>query len=245
MTDEPISIEPVRILEGGDLDCGSGLVLLLRDEMLKVPPGEVLELRSREPTVRGDLPPWCEMVGHAYLGELPAADGVRYFVRRGEKAGKDEDALQQDMERARDYEWRTRVRHTGHLRSTVYCRNFKFDIGQPASFEEKDAHPSSVEVLLGAVGGSLAVGFATECTRAGLDVDDIELTVRGRLHDVLAHMGLEQGDPSFSTIDIKCFASTFDDQAAVRRAWILAVERSPLVATLHKAVEMSLELAIV
>lgn len=245
MTDELEAIEPVQILEGGDLDCGSGLVLLLRDEMLKVPLGEVLELRSREPTVRGDLPPWCEMVGHAYLGELPAEDGVRYFVRRGVNAAVDDEALQQDKERARGYEWRTRVRHTGHLRSTVYCRNFKFDIGQPASFEERDEYPSSVEVLLGAVGGSLAVGFATECARAGLDVDDIELTVRGRLHDVLAHMGLEQGDPSFSTIDVKCFASTFDDEAAVRRAWTLAVERSTLAATLHKAVEMSIEFAIV
>ncbi len=245
MTDELDSIEPVRILEGGDLDCGSGLVLLLRDEMLAVPAGEVLELRSREPTVGNDLPPWCEMVGHTYLGELPAAEGVRYFIRRGEGAGTDEMALERDKERARGYEWRTRVRHTGHLRSTVYCRNFKFDVGQPASFEEKDEYPSSVEVLLGALGGSLAVGFATECARASLDVDDIELTVRGQLHDVLAHMGLEQGDPSFSTIDIKCFASTFDDEAAVRRAWTLAVERSPLTATLHKVVEMSIKLAIV
>jgi hypothetical protein len=102
-----------------------------------------------------------------------------------------------------------------------------------------------VEVFLGALGGALAVGFATECSRAGLEVDDIELTVRGKLHNVLALLGLQTGDPSFSTIEVKCFASTFDDEAKVRRAWTLAVERSPLVATLNKAAELRLKMAIV
>ena len=245
MSDDLETLRPAEVLDGGDLDCGSGLVLLLRDTMLKVPLGEVLELRSREVTVRSDLPPWCAMVGHTYLGELPGDRCTRYFVRRGEKAAEDEKALREDKERARSYEWRTRVRHRGGLRGTVYCRNFQFDVGQPASFEEKDEHPSAVEYVLGALGGALVVGFATECSKAGLDVDDIELTVRGQLHDVLAHLGLEQGDPSFSTIEVKCFASTFADEAEVRRAWTRTVERSPLVATLHKAVDLQLKLAIV
>jgi TusA-related sulfurtransferase/uncharacterized OsmC-like protein len=240
------ALEPVEVLEGGDLDCGSGLVLLLRDTMLTVPVGQVLELRSREPTVRADLPPWCEMVGHQLLGELPADDGGRrFFVRRGVKAVADHEALDADAEAARSYEWRTRVRHRGVLRATAYCRNHQFDVGQPASFEERDEHPSAVELLLGALGGALAVGFATEASRAALDVDDIELTVRGKLHDPLAQLGLSSGDPGFARMEVKCFASTFDDPAEVRRAWTLAVERSPLVATLDKACELTLKLAIV
>ncbi|MFH2007031.1 MAG: sulfurtransferase TusA family protein [bacterium] len=245
MADDLDKLRPVATFDGGTLDCGSGLALLLRDAVLKVPPGEVLELRSREPTVASDLPPWCQMVGHAYLGARPAGNHTRYFIRRGEKAAEAAQALQQDQERARDYEWRTRVRHRGGLRSTVYCRNNQFDVGQPASFEEKDAYPSAVEVVLGALGGALAVGFATECSKADLMVDDIELTVRGRLHNVLAHLGLQAGDPSLSSIAVKCYASTFDDEAQVRQAWTLAVERSPLAATLSKATELRLTLAIV
>jgi uncharacterized OsmC-like protein/TusA-related sulfurtransferase len=245
MAEELKDLQPASVLDGGDLDCGSGLVLLLRDRMLEIPLGEVLELRSREATVRGDLPPWCGMVGHEYLGELPGDDCTRYFVRRGEKSAGDAGELERDKRRAREFEWRTRVRHRGGLRSTVYCRNFQFDVGQPASYEERDYHPSAVEYVLGALGGALAAGFAAECGRAGLEVDDIELTVRGQLDNVLAHMGLEQGDPSFSAIEVKCFASTFDDEAEVRRAWTLAVERSPLVATLSRACELELGLAIV
>lgn len=38
----------------------------------------------------------------------------------------------------------------------VYARNFWFDIGQSASFVEKDSYPSAIECLLGAIAGSLS-----------------------------------------------------------------------------------------
>ena len=65
------ALKPDQILEGGDLDCGSGLILLIREKMLQTPVDGILEMRSREPTVGVDLPPWCKMVGHQYLGALP------------------------------------------------------------------------------------------------------------------------------------------------------------------------------
>jgi len=244
------SIEPDRVFDGGDLDCGSGLVLLIRENMLAVPEGGVLEMRSREPTVRDDLPPWCRMVGHDYLGALEVEAGggvVRYFVRRGagEAARDEENALVEDKERARDYEWRARARSTGPLKSTVYCRNFSLEVGQPASFEEKDRHPSAVEYLLAALAASLTSGFATECSRAGLEVDDIEISIQGRLGNVLAHLGLQDGDPSFESIRLKCFASTLDDEEKVRDAWERTAARSPIAATLQKAVDLEMKLAIV
>ena len=241
------TVEPASVLEAGDLDCGSGLVLLLRETMAAVPEGAVLEMKSREPTVRDELPPWCDMVGHEFLGELEGEDCARYFIKRGSgpKAAEEQQQLDSDKDNARTYEWRTRVRHSGHLQATVYCRNFKFNVGQAASFEERDNNPSAVEYVLGALGGSLAVAFATECARRGLEVDDIELTVRGTLHNVLAHLGLEEGDPSFATIYIRCFASTFDDEQQVEQAWAATTARSPVLATLAKSVEISSKLAIV
>lgn len=241
------SIRPDHTFDGGDLDCGSGLVLLIRENMLHVPEGGILEMRSCEPTVRNDLPPWCRMVGHAYLGAVEEAGAVRYFVRRGagEAAKKEAKALEEDKEKARSYEWRLRARSTGHLKSTVYFRNFSFHVGQPASFEEKDEFPSAVEYLLGALAGSLTSGFATECSRSGLQVDDVEISLKGRLDDVLAHLGLHDGDPSFASIELKCFVSTFDDEEEVRAAWERTTSRSPLAATLGKAVPLTMKLSIV
>jgi len=230
------------MFDGGDLDCGSGLALLIREHMLEVPTGEILEVRSREATVRDDLPPWCRMTGHDYLGELPGTNCTRYFVRRGTRDGEQ---LAADKERAKDYEWRARARSRGPMRSTVYCRNFSFDVGQPASFEERDEHPSAVEYLIGALAGALVAGFRSEAARDGLEVDDIEITVRARLGNVLAILGLESGDPGLARVELRCFATTFADEPDVRAVWQRAVDRSPLAATLRKAAELDLKLVIV
>jgi len=238
-------IKPDRTFDGGDLDCGSGLVLLLRQNMLEVPIDGILEMRSREPTVADDLPPWCRMTGHEFLGALSGERYVRYFLRRVRAVEDEVDRLDEDKQKAKAYEWRVRARSTGGMKSTVYFRNFSFDVGQPASFEEKDRHPSAVEYLLGALGGALTAGFATECAKEGLEIDDIEISIKGKLDNVLAHLGIEDGDPSFKSIELKCFASTKDDRDKVRAAWKRTYDNSPLAQTLKKAVKLEARLAIV
>ncbi|WP_291319441.1 OsmC family protein [Desulfonatronospira sp.] len=251
---EKISVDditPDHMFDGGDLDCGSGLSLLIKENMLKVPVGGILELRSRDATVKDDLPPWCRLASHEYLGHKDDDGFVRYFVRRGqpESSGKEEvsqeEALEKDKQKAREYEWRVRTRSTGSQKSTVYCRNFSWNIGQPISFEEKDEYPCSVEALLGALGGALASGYATECSKEGIEMDDIEITVRGKLTNVLAHVGLEEGDPGFGVIEVKCYASSMDDEKRVRDAWDRTVRRSPLAATLAKGTELQTKLMVV
>jgi TusA-related sulfurtransferase len=245
MTPDLTAIVADNMFDGGDLDCGSGLILLIRDAMRQVPVDGILEMRSRERTVSDDLPPWCRMSGHEYLGKEVAEGYTRYFVRKGGGVQEEETALEKDKEEAKNYQWRLRARATGHLKSTVYARNFAFDVGQAASFEEKDAHPSALEYLLGALAGSLTSGFATECARDNLEVDDIELSLSGSLNNILAHLGLEEGEPSIAAIEMKCFASTFDDEDKVKSAWQRTLERSPLVATLKKAVDLQMKLVIV
>lgn len=249
-SDDLKALRADHVFDGGDLDCGSGLALLIRQHMMDVPAQGILEIRSREGTVRDDLPPWCRMTGHEYLG---AVDGqnegyVHYFVRKGAgaQAAKDDARLAGDLEAAKRYEWRVRARSTGPMRSKVYFRNFTVEVGQPASFEERDEHASAVEYLLAALGGALSTGFASECRRAGLVVDDIEITVSGTLGNVLVLLGAdEDGDPSFSSITVKCFASTLHDEAAVRASWDRAVLRSPLAATLRKACDLHLKFSVV
>lgn len=238
-------LNPDRMFDGGDLDCGSGLILLIRENMLQVPVKEILEMRSREPTVADDLPPWCRMAGHEYLGKLAVTGFTRYFVRRGETVKQEQEQLQQDKEEAKKYEWRLRARTTGHLQSTIYARNHSFVVGQPVSFEEKDANLCALEYLFGALAGSLTTAFATECAKENLEVDDIELSLTGTLHNVLVHMGLEEGDPGVAAIEMKCFASSFDDEDRVRSVWQQTVDRSPLVATLKKSVDLQIKLNII
>jgi len=244
MPEDLTAIVADHMFDGGDLDCGSGLILLIREAMRRVPVAGILEMRSRERTVSDDLPPWCRMSGHEYLGKVAGVGFTRYFVRKGSGL-QEEAALEKDKEEARKYQWRLRARATGHLKSTIYARNFAFDVGQAASFEEKDVHPSALEYLLGALAGSLTSGFATECARDNLEIDDIELSLGASLNNVLAHLGLEEGDPSLQSIEMKCFASTFEDEEKVKAVWQRTLDRSPLVATLQKAVALQIKLVIV
>lgn len=245
MAAEDKTFVPDVIFDGGDLDCGSGLILLIRENMTQTPIDGILEMRSREPTVAGDLPPWCRMAGHEYLGKEEGDKYTRYFIKRGNGTHEEDKALKEDLEQAKNYEWRLRSRSTGHLKSTVYARNFSFEVGQSASFEEHDKHPCAIEYLFGALAGSLATAFATECAKENLEVDDIEISLGGKLHNILAHIGIEEGDPSIERIDLKCFASTFEDEEKVTAVWERTVARSPIAATLSKAVKLNLKLALV
>ncbi len=56
----PVALE----YDGGDLDCGSGLLLGLTSRMRRIEEGEVLLLHTRERSVLADLPAWARLAGH-------------------------------------------------------------------------------------------------------------------------------------------------------------------------------------
>jgi hypothetical protein len=71
-------------IDGGALTFGSGLLALLRPALDVAGPGAVVALRSSADAVRDDLPRWCSVEGHRYLGREPDVDGVdRHLVERG------------------------------------------------------------------------------------------------------------------------------------------------------------------
>jgi TusA-related sulfurtransferase len=71
-------------IDGGDLPLGGGLLALLRPALGMLAPGGVVALRSSSPGVREDLPAWCRLERHEYLGCERDADGRdRHLVRRG------------------------------------------------------------------------------------------------------------------------------------------------------------------
>lgn len=234
-----------QTFDGGDMDCGSGLILLIRQHMERVPPDGVLEIRSAEPTVSAELPPWCRMTGHAYLQTVEEAAGRwRHFVRRGPDVAAQSAALAKDKQQAQNYEWRVRARRTGSLEATIFARNFSWRLGQAASFEEKDAHPSAIEALLGALAAELLNGFATVCAKNGLTMDELESTAKGRLHSVLAHLGIEPGDPSLASADVTVFVTSPAPGEILREIFAGALAGAPLYNTLKKAAPVTTRLVI-
>lgn len=83
----PTPAGPVaRLVDGGDADCGSGLLLLITRSMRRLAEGDVLGIRSAERSVTVDLPAWAELVGHrVQVGHAETDAGPWWFVV--EKAG--------------------------------------------------------------------------------------------------------------------------------------------------------------
>ena len=76
----------LALVDGGSMDCGSGLLLLITRAMRRVSPGELVGVRSLEPSVDTDLPVWAELVGHTVQSRVAESpEGPWWFaVRKAE-----------------------------------------------------------------------------------------------------------------------------------------------------------------
>lgn len=88
----PLDKHPVRpdvSFDGGDLDCGSGLLLLIRRHIDPLAAGQTLEILSTDATVQVELPAWCRMTDNE-LVSIEAREGrqVSYLVSKGRLGGE-------------------------------------------------------------------------------------------------------------------------------------------------------------
>ncbi len=58
-------------------------VIELARALAQAPAGFVVEVVSDDPAARLDVPSFCRMRGHTYLGEVPRGHGTGLRVRRG------------------------------------------------------------------------------------------------------------------------------------------------------------------
>ncbi|MEI8255964.1 MAG: sulfurtransferase TusA family protein, partial [Deltaproteobacteria bacterium] len=80
--EDPILAHPYEAaarFDGGDLDCGSGLLLLIRQHIDPLEPGQLVEIRSTETSVREDLPAWCRLTGNALVSQRTSGRAQSYL----------------------------------------------------------------------------------------------------------------------------------------------------------------------
>lgn len=68
--------------DGGDLDCGNGLLLLIRQNLDPLRPGQLLEILSSESSVEEDLPAWARLTGNELVSRTRQGSTRSYLIRK-------------------------------------------------------------------------------------------------------------------------------------------------------------------
>lgn len=74
---------PTDSFDGGDLDCGNGLLLLIRKHIDPLEPGDLLEIVSHDSTVEVDLPSWCRLTKNELINMHTEPGVWRFLVSKG------------------------------------------------------------------------------------------------------------------------------------------------------------------
>lgn len=231
-----------QMCDGGDLDCGSGLLLIIKKNIDPLDAGQVLEVRSRERTVADDLPAWCRMVDHEFLGSEPHENHTSYYIKKGGES----DSVEDDFEAAKGYQWRVRVSSMEGLQAKVHSRNHTFVVGQPAEFSAQVEAPSAVDHLLASLSSCIVVGFKSHSSRRNIIIDHMEMSLAGKLDNVLYHMEIEDtGSPRITEIKGTFYTTSPNDEAELREAWETTLDRSPIYQTLKDSMKIDLDFSVV
>jgi len=76
--------DPSARVDGGALGVGDGLLMLLREALDALPAGAVVAVRTSDPSATHDLPAWCRIMAHAYLGSVAGPSGSTFYFRKGD-----------------------------------------------------------------------------------------------------------------------------------------------------------------
>jgi 5-methyltetrahydropteroyltriglutamate--homocysteine methyltransferase len=79
---------PHARLDGGDLDCGSGLLLAVRRHLASLPRGHLLEVVTSAETAADDLPAWCRLTGNALVSCVRSEGRLSFLMCKGALPGR-------------------------------------------------------------------------------------------------------------------------------------------------------------
>jgi uncharacterized OsmC-like protein len=110
-------------------------------------------------------------------------------------------ALQADPEKAQTV-WRSRVHWKQGFQNQFESRHAPIDVDEPQGLSGTDTGPNPAELLLGAMGTCLSIGYALNATARGITLEAMDLDLEGDI-DLLVFAGLkEEGNPGYSGVRI-------------------------------------------
>lgn len=141
-------------------------------------------------------------------------------------------------------DWTARVRWLGGFKAQALVRDHTFLIDEPADLVGKNEAPNAAEYLLGAYGACLTTGFILNATKRGVKLRNLEVTIDGRIDNILTFLGLsDRGHPGYREIVARAYVDAETDDATLQDIWRETVAASPVGNSLTRTVAVRAEVA--
>ena len=150
-------------------------------------------------------------------------------------------ALQADPEQRKTV-WRSHVQWQGGFQNAFRSREHAaIAVDEPAALGGGDTAPNPAEVLLGAVGTCLSIGYALNAAVRGIELQHLDLEVEGDI-DLSVFTGLaEDGNPGYSNIRIRANIKSDAPAEAIQALHEHVVRTSPICSTMSRPVAVTAE----
>jgi hypothetical protein len=131
-------------------------------------------------------------------------------------------------------------------RLAVYARSHGAVLGKGWSFDVAEPELTGAEMLLGILAADVIGLFLEIAKRRRVVVDEVEATVKAKLADPLAHLGVvgAEGEPRYESFSLRAYAGSSATNATLQEIWSEALRRAPLANTLRRAAELEATLHV-
>jgi uncharacterized OsmC-like protein len=139
-----------------------------------------------------------------------------------------------------------RVRWVDRLNFRAYVRNHSFEVDEPAHLAGKDAGPTSMEYVLGALGTCLATGFVFNATQRGIAIRNLEIALDSTQENYFTFLGLAAtGHPGFDQVTVKLYVQADAEPALIEEVWRHTVNTSPVGTSLARTVNVDAAVEVI
>jgi TusA-related sulfurtransferase/uncharacterized OsmC-like protein len=255
----PCKQEPHKY-DAGDLGCGDGLPQEFRRQVNSIPPGHILEVTTRDPAAKEDLPSLARLLGHEIISVKTADNGdTVVVVRRGAPAPvlsetttkkrmlnqlnidevehyakvARENPEKCSMSRKLEAEW------VGGTRSRIHSGSKELFMGGDQDF-------GAMSVALASSLGCEIDLIATQATVRGIELERLSIEGAGDFNFALYVGGMRNGpSPGYDNVKyIVKIKSKHATEAQLRDLVKLCETSSPVGDTFSRAVHLSMDVII-
>jgi uncharacterized OsmC-like protein len=141
--------------------------------------------------------------------------------------------------------WRTRVEWQNGFTNTFKSRSHApIGVDEPTSLGGADTAPNPAEVLLGALGTCLSIGYALNAAARGIELRGLALDLEGDI-DLTVFGGLaEEGNPGYSNIRVRIDVDSDANADTLQALHEHVLRTSPILSTVARPVNVTSELRI-